>query len=83
MPRDKNGQELHVGDRVTVEYVVLSILESQFATIDLETAEPMPDGGVPGTLRVNARQVTLAPPEKHGTGCLLEPPPSKASTGSG
>lgn len=64
MPRDKNGQELHVGDVVLVPFEIMDVPESGFAALSLVSVEPLP-GGPPPTLRVpiqaNPKQVTLAP----------------------
>jgi hypothetical protein len=58
MPHDRNGMLLNVGDRVTVEATVKSIvMQEEYCNVTLETACPMPPYTSPSTLTLNAKQV--------------------------
>ena len=59
MPHDRNGVLLNVGDRVTVEATVKSIvMQEDYCNVTLETICPMPPHTNPSTLTLNAKQVS-------------------------
>lgn len=62
MPHDLNGDELHVGDLVTVRCRVKSIvLTEDYCNVSLETVERMFPGEHTSALTLNAKQVTKVP----------------------
>lgn len=58
MPHDKNGAELAVGDKVTVEAVVKEIQTGEeYCNVSLETSEPMHPAETKTPICLNTRQV--------------------------
>lgn len=59
MPHDKNGAELKVGDRVTVECEVMSVYEGDTAcNLSIQVVEPAHGGGdYKPSITLNAGQV--------------------------
>lgn len=59
MPHDKNGQEIWTGDRVTMEFEVVSVVATEdYCNVNLRSVEGMPPLGKKTELgAVNTRQV--------------------------
>lgn len=58
MPHDKNGAELAIGDKVTVEAVVKEIQTGEeYCNVSLETSEPMHPAETKTPICLNTRQV--------------------------
>jgi hypothetical protein len=62
MPHDINGDELHVGDLVTVRCRVKRIeLTEEYCNVSLETTEQMYPGTHYSALTLNSKQVVKVP----------------------
>lgn len=62
MPHDIHGNELHVGDLVTVRCRVKSIqLTEEYCNVSLETVERMFPGEHVSALTLNAKQTEKVP----------------------
>lgn len=58
MPHDRDGNELKVGDTVSVPCVVKSICVGEYCNTSLETVEVMPGNGTPTQISaINCKQV--------------------------
>ena len=58
MPHDRNGTELKVGDRVSVQAEIKSIqMQDDYCNVELVTLSPMPPYTDMTTLNLNAKQV--------------------------
>ena len=58
MPHDVKGQEIHVGDLVTIACTVKEIYTgTEFCNVQLETVEPMYPEVYPTTITLNTKQV--------------------------
>lgn len=62
MPHDLNGNLLKVGDRVTVEFEVVTVYPTEeLCNCTLATVEPMYPGEYKTSLTINTRQAVLVP----------------------
>lgn len=58
MPHDIDGNELKVGDRVTIETVIKAIsMTEEYCNVTLETTEKMYPGDYPTGITLNSKQV--------------------------
>ena len=66
MPHDKNGNELILGDKVLVEFEVVSVQPfTEFCNVTLRTVERMPGNDSTSSLTLNTKQCNkILPPEE-------------------